>query len=319
MMLVTLISEVRGKQKHDRTFNGCELSWFYRSVKASTQKCPSNDSEWHDLYTQLAQLHRIVYVLGSYYDAILTLPGLVKFLKDNVNVGYAINDIRNHTNDIHDDNESDDRSDALSDIGVDDHEDAGKFLMRYFRAIVAWNQAYAWLDSSKLFRSLKGIMSLNIVKMQVPSEKCQAVTSTSALLDEFTDDPVIRESLQDLERFGGKFTGDANKIGVAKKCCWLCKELGEAMGQNNQTFSLPGTSGLVFSWAPPTGLDIAVLQQLEDRLKNRLFKYLEKYAKQALEQVQSHQLSPTTSVTDITLPGHPITKEIGLGWRHEHS
>lgn len=222
--------------------------------------------------------------------------------------------------------------------------------MQYFRAIVAWNQAYAWLDSSKLFRSSKGIMSLNIVKMQVPTEKCQAVTSTSALLDEFTDDPVIRENLQDLERFGGKFTGvihaeatlmafikeasrtatelpssfvdilkDANKIGVAKKCCWLCKELGEAMGQNNQTFSLPGTSGLVFSWAPPTGLDIAVLQQLEDRLKNRLFKYLEKYAKRALEQVQSHQLSPTTSVTDITLPGHPITKEIGLGWRHEHS
>ena len=27
MMLVTLISEVRGKQKHDRTLNGCELSW----------------------------------------------------------------------------------------------------------------------------------------------------------------------------------------------------------------------------------------------------------------------------------------------------
>jgi len=49
---------------------------------------------------------------------------------------------------------------------------------------------------------------------------------------------------------------DANSIGVAKKCCWLCKQLGEAMGDSGQEFNLPGTSGLVFPWVPPVGLDI---------------------------------------------------------------
>ena len=96
---------------------------------------------------------------------------------------------------------------------------------------------------------------------------------------------------------------DANKIGVAKKCCWLCQQLSEVMRKNGQAFHLPGTSGLIFSWAPPTGLDITILQQVEDRLKERLFKFLEKYVKDALKKEgQSHQSSPTTSLTDIRSP-----------------
>lgn len=58
-----------------------------------------------------------------------------------------------------------DRADTLSDIGSDEREPASQILMRYFRAIVAWNHAYAWLDSSKVFRSPKGVISLNIVKI----------------------------------------------------------------------------------------------------------------------------------------------------------
>jgi len=80
--------------------------------------------------------------------------------------------------------DEDSTADTHSDIGVDDCEPASKVLMHYFRAIVAWNEAYKWLDSSKVFRSLKGVVSLNLVKIQVPKQK-NASTSIKDILDEF--------------------------------------------------------------------------------------------------------------------------------------
>ncbi|EDR08043.1 uncharacterized protein LACBIDRAFT_297664 [Laccaria bicolor S238N-H82] len=231
----------------------------------------------------------MVYVLGCYYDAILGLRGLVNFLQNNLHEQYIINDLYGSPQ-LNSDSKSDDRAEALSDIGISDCEAAGKFLMCYFRAIVAWNHAYAWLDawlnSSKIFRSQKGILFLHIVKIWVPSQENQAATSTRALLDEFIKtynaDLAIQESLKNLEKIGDKklmgtvhaeatlmalikessnpatslpssfvdILKDASRISVAKKCCWLCKELSEAMRQNGQTLSLPATSGLDFSWAP---------------------------------------------------------------------
>jgi hypothetical protein len=101
---------------------------------------------------------------------------------------------------------------------------------------------------------------------------------------------------------------DANRIGVVKKCCWLCKQLSEAMKDNGLAFDLPGTSGIMFSWAPPTGLDIAILKQVEDRLKTQLFDYLNIFANDAFQEPQSHQLSPTTSLTDISLSDPQIAE-----------
>lgn len=106
---------------------------------------------------------------------------------------------------------------------------------------------------------------------------------------------------------------DANAIGIAKKCCWLCKQLGEVMKDHGQPFSLPGTSGIIFSWAPPTGLDITVLREVENRLKEQLFGYLTKYATEKLQETQS-QSSPTTSFMDISLPGS-IADETALDLR----
>jgi hypothetical protein len=105
---------------------------------------------------------------------------------------------------------------------------------------------------------------------------------------------------------------DANWIGVAKKCCWLCKQLGKEMKDRGQIFNLPGTSGIVFSWAPPMGLDIKVLQRLEDQLKNQLFEYLRKSANNALTGAQSHQSSPAISFMDPSFPDDESADERAL-------
>lgn len=68
----------------------------YNSIKVSTQKCPKKKVDWHALYIQLEQLRRMVYILGHYYDAILSLPDLVNFLQDNLQKKYAINDLGKH-------------------------------------------------------------------------------------------------------------------------------------------------------------------------------------------------------------------------------
>lgn len=64
----------------------------YDSVKASTQKHPTNHMEWHTLYTHLKCLHYMVYFLGDYYNAILCLPGLDNFLENNLEKQYVAND-----------------------------------------------------------------------------------------------------------------------------------------------------------------------------------------------------------------------------------
>jgi len=101
------------------------------------------------------------------------------------------------------------RADALSEFGVD--EPANKIFMRYLQAIVAWNQAYAWLDSSKVFRSPKGIMSLHIVKMPVPSQQKRAATSIRALLEEFLktidSDEDVEKRIKNLEPKSDKVVG----------------------------------------------------------------------------------------------------------------
>lgn len=149
----------------------------------------------------------MVYLLGSYYDAILRLQGMVNFLQENLQGNYAPNDL----------------ADTLSDIGSDGREPAGQILLRYFRAIVAWNQAYAWLESSKVFRSPRGALSLNIVKIQVLK---LAAAPIRMLLDEFleTYNGTMRQSqeIRSLEQMGDDFKGtvhaEAILMALIKEC-----------------------------------------------------------------------------------------------------
>ena len=68
----------------------------HTSIKASTQKRPTKNAEWHSLYTQLEQLHRMVYFLERYYNAILSLTDVVDFLQENLQKRYVVNDLRKH-------------------------------------------------------------------------------------------------------------------------------------------------------------------------------------------------------------------------------
>lgn len=90
----------------------------------------------------------MVYLLGSYYDAILRLQGMVNFLQENLQGNYVANaDGTPLLSDADADGSEADRADTLSDIGSDGREPAGQILLRYFRA--------------------RGALSLNIVKIQV--------------------------------------------------------------------------------------------------------------------------------------------------------
>lgn len=126
------------------------------------------------------------------------------------------------------------RADTLSDIGSDDREPARKVLMRYFRAIAAWNQAYAWLDSSKAFRSPKGVTSLNIVKIQVPKQPKQLATPIRALLNEFLEtkgNPSMKQSIKNLEWVDNKILGTIHAEAILMALIKECSKVGTTLPQ----------------------------------------------------------------------------------------
>jgi hypothetical protein len=54
---------------------------------------------------------------------------------------------------------------------------------------------------------------------------------------------------------------------VGKKCCWCCDKLGNLLGD----IKLQGSHGKVYAWSPPqVGLDVTILQALEDALWDEL-------------------------------------------------
>jgi hypothetical protein len=73
--------------------------------------------------------------------------------------------------------------------------------------------------------------------------------------------------------------GTADKvIGVGKKCCWCCSTLGSILSQDKHvSIKLPGSHGIMYPWIPPrVGLDVSVLEILEERLWAELHKAIEK-------------------------------------------
>jgi len=62
-------------------------------------------------------------------------------------------------------------------------------------------------------------------------------------------------------------------IGVGKKCCWCCSALGSILSQDKHiSIKLPGSHGIIYPWTPPrVGLDLNVLQILEDQLWDALY------------------------------------------------
>jgi hypothetical protein len=74
--------------------------------------------------------------------------------------------------------------------------------------------------------------------------------------------------------------GMADKIiGVGKKCCWCCSTLSSILSQDKHvSIKLPGSHGIVYPWSPPrVGLDVSVLEILEERLWAELHTAIEKY------------------------------------------
>ncbi|KAJ8583012.1 hypothetical protein M405DRAFT_829631, partial [Rhizopogon salebrosus TDB-379] len=84
---------------------------------------------------------------------------------------------------------------------------------------------------------------------------------------------------QRMEVLIGPTVGMADKvIGVGKKCCWCCSTLSSILSQDKHvSIKLPGSHGIVYPWSPPrVGLDVSVLEILEERLWAELHTAVEK-------------------------------------------
>lgn len=58
-------------------------------------------------------------------------------------------------------------------------------------------------------------------------------------------------------------------IAASKKCCWCCALLARLLTQENThavEFVLPGTHALIFSWSPPQGVPLVILQKMRNVL-----------------------------------------------------
>jgi hypothetical protein len=91
-------------------------------------------------------------------------------------------------------------------------------------------------------------------------------------------------------------------IGVAKKCCFCCHELAGMLAraiddtETTFTFTVPGTSGIVFPWSPPLiGIPLQVLQDLSSTLMTKLAMKLQRYITGTAKPIQSTQSSPFPS------------------------
>ncbi|KAG1805175.1 uncharacterized protein BJ212DRAFT_1469153 [Suillus subaureus] len=63
-----------------------------------------------------------------------------------------------------------------------------------------------------------------------------------------------------------------NVVAVGRKCCWCCDRLHfELLKANGTQFKFPGSNGVIYPWSPPrVGVDVKVLQRLEDALFQEL-------------------------------------------------
>jgi len=115
---------------------------------------------------------------------------------------------------------------------------------------------------------------------------------------------------QRMEVLIGPTAGTADKvIGVGKKCCWCCSTLSSILSQDKHvSIKLPGSHGIIYPWSPPhVGLDVSVLEILEERLWVELHTAIEKGD---FGVPLSRQSSGSSSVDDEDAP-----KEILLKYR----
>lgn len=71
-----------------------------------------------------------------------------------------------------------------------------------------------------------------------------------------------------------------NIIAVGRKCCWCCNGLRFLLLRaNNTRFKFPGSNGAIYPWSPPrVGVNVEVLQKLEDALFKELCHVIEREA-----------------------------------------
>ena len=82
-------------------------------------------------------------------------------------------------------------------------------------------------------------------------------------------------------------------VGVGKKCCWSCNRLTKILEVPQARFQLPGTTGVIFPWAPPIGTPLYILDALNYDLTDTLLDILRQFVESQIDSSKSNQSSPS--------------------------
>lgn len=106
-------------------------------------------------------------------------------------------------------------------------------------------------------------------------------------------------------------------VGVAKKCCWCCTELGRIIGEKHGSkFLLPGSHGQIFEWALPKGVSLEVARALMESLDAKLMEAVVHDFTHRWRLPVSQTSSPTLSVGTL-VHGGPFNMQGGVKKRNK--
>ena len=91
-------------------------------------------------------------------------------------------------------------------------------------------------------------------------------------------------------------------IAVSKKCCYCCNLLGIILNSDRDVdhqFKMPGSSGIISPWVPPTNLDATVLGKIKDALTREVLVQIENERSLARSRSRLRQDPPDS---DIPIP-----------------
>ncbi|KAF8169157.1 hypothetical protein K438DRAFT_2024760 [Mycena galopus ATCC 62051] len=161
------------------------------------------------------------------------------------------------------------RSPIVTSVSILDLPSAPISAISYKDLIAYWSKTTHW-SSAKLKKATSAIQRIRDQDLDRVKGAChcEAGLMASLLLRSNPDHSPVNEPSAVSRAFQNlQCPASPIMIGVAKKCCPVCRMLSESLRSRHQlSIELPGQHSRYFPWVPPHWLPIDVLQDVEARL-----------------------------------------------------
>ncbi|KAJ7127146.1 hypothetical protein C8R44DRAFT_115449 [Mycena epipterygia] len=176
----------------------------------------------------------------------------------------------------------------------------GQITVETSQALMArWAELGGWSDSIKA--SVLAALALSPLDAQKGACHCEAglilLRAKSKEVTAIETPKVLKEMLKALgdKNINGQ---SAFTIGVAKKCCPLCRHLGELLQKTYKLrFDLPGRHSVYRPWVPPAWLPTDILEDLETKMLEVIEKMVAKH-----DHLRSSRVSSPGSDPSVDAP-----------------